>query len=134
MSLSDPLVGIIDAVLDNCDPNCAHDLLYSFSYAALTDLYPETLEKCSDISADNLAALRLMHKGKSPAEVFDIIDKTTSSQEFLLMNLYQAIQETSDLDSVDELIFGLWETLEREGYPKLVIHDVFKNALVQFHL
>ncbi|MEP3299247.1 MAG: hypothetical protein ABJO27_22690 [Pseudoruegeria sp.] len=128
-AMRDPLCDVIDNALDRCDLDDAHSLLFGFSYTVLCKLYPEFVERDILFSVSDLEALREEHRGKEPLEVFPAANRGTNSRKSLIMNLFQAIQENSDLDSVAELIYGLWETLVREEYSKAVIRDVFDAAL-----
>ena len=127
--MRDPLCDIIDDVLDKCNSRDAHDLLFRFSYIVLSRLYPDFVNTKIAFSLGDLESLRQKHRGKKSNEVFLEVGKGTNSRRDLLMNLYQAIQENSDLDGVAELIYGLWGTLEREGYAQPVISETFIEAL-----
>lgn len=125
----DPLVDVIDNALDQVDHDSAHDLLFSFSLKALEKLYPDFVEDHLPFSKDDLSMLRRQHKGKIPVEVFPFVGSGPGSRKDLVMNLYQAIQENSDIDGIGEQIAWLKEALKREGYSPVVIENVYYYAL-----
>lgn len=125
----DPLCDVIDSALDQTALNDANDFLFRFSHRVLFRLHPDYAEKAVGFSENDMEKVRNKFKGMKPLEVFPAMESGHVSRRNLLSNLYQAIQENSDLDGVAEIIYGLWETLEREGYAPVLISEIYKDAL-----
>lgn len=134
MTASDPesLGDYIDKILDGCAPREAHELLYLFSYHLLERFYPEFIKKNIGFGPDDLKDLQRVYRGRPPSETFANIGAGPISRRDLLMNLYQAAQENSDMDGVAEAIYWAWAALEKEGYSQGVISEAFRGAFGSF--
>lgn len=107
----------------------AHLFLFHFSLTVLEKLFPEFAGQEIAFSQEDLISLRDEHKGKKPVDIFPTLDGGAQSKASLLINLYQAIQENSDSFGVGGLVYGLWETLEREGFSQLAINAAFFEGI-----
>lgn len=119
----------IDNVYDDCPPNEAPDLLFTFSYFTFKEIHPEAFDVFINFAPSDLQRLRVEQRHKMPREFFPGLENAPQSQQSLLIGIYQGVQETANIDDVREQIFGVWEELEREERSQEEIYNAITKSL-----